>query len=618
MLHRSKIRILLVQITNKNYGDSVIADNTRFLLNKAIPRYALSQYVILDYAINTEDLEQVKYVDAIVFAGGGLVKFRQENLYRQVSELIMEAQRYDVPVFLNAVGVEGYDAEDERCKMLVEALNQPCVKAISVRDDVNCLKQNYVRNSKVRIREVYDPAVWSEKTYRIHSEPTGHPKYIGLGIARDTLFVDYGIDSIDRTYLLDLWKNIIILLEDRGYRWKIFTNGLDLDEMFAQSVLEEIGHGEKIVQPVNARALVGEIAAMDGMIACRMHSNIIAYSLGIPSIGLVWNDKMTHWGEKCGYRERYIPYTELQAENIVNQLERALHDNTCRPSWWKKHKTYKEIRHFVRWNCKPRNQQVPKLNVSKHMVAAALGGCDFKYKNMNTIPMMWESLKNGYRFLELDVRLSADEKLVCVNGWTEGTKKALGCVQQEGALSEKQFLDSAYYHHFPTCTFEQLIEEFSALPQEYKNAKLILDVGKPQTALLDSFYEQLVAVLRKFDIAESRIMIRMQRERDVAAFKNQKYPCKMVYFISAETVQAGEESAAYQKVMEFCKKKKIKTISMTDKTWTKELQEKLKSQGFQTMILSYTRAGDVIEAVQAGADLVASHYYGVDYLEKML
>ena len=57
---------------------------------------------------------------------------------------------------------------------------------------------------------------------------------------------------------------------------------------------------------------------------------------------------------------------------------------------------------------------------------------------------------------------------------------------------------------------------------------------------------------------------------------------------------------------------------MTDKTWTKELQEKLKSQGFQTMILSYTRAGDVIEAVQAGADLVASHYYGVDYLEKML
>ena len=92
----------------------------------------------------------------------------------------------------------------------------------------------------------------------------------------------------------------------------------------------------------------------------------------------------------------------------------------------------------------------------------------------------------------------------------------------------------------------------------------------------------------------------------------------MVYFISAETVQAGEESAAYQKVMEFCKKKKIKTISMTDKTWTKELQEKLKSQGFQTMILSYTRAGDVIEAVQAGADLVASHYYGVDYLEKML
>ncbi len=611
-LHRKKVRILLVQITNKNLGDSVIADNTRFLLKRASRCSLWKKYEILDYAINTEDLLQIQYVDAIVFAGGGLIKFRQENLYRQISEIIMEAQKYGVPVFLNSVGVEGYDEKDVRCMQLVEAINQPCVKMITVRDNIECLKKHYIRNEQIRIQEVYDPAICSEETYKIKKYYQN--SFIGLGIARENLYEDYGIPLINRSYLIDFWKKVIALLEKKGYQWKIFTNGLDKDEAFAQTILEEVGHGIKIQQPYDAMELVTQISRMQGMIACRMHSNIIAYALRIPSVGLVWNEKMTFWGEKCGYPERYIPYTQLNPQKVVDTLEDALKRGSKKPSWINQYRIYQEIRLFVRKYGKPRQKQVPQLNVDKHLVAPALGGCDYRYKNLNSIPQMYQALAKGYRYVEVDVRMAADGQLVCVNGWGNATKKALGMQDLEATLNTRDFKAAMYYHHFPTCTFSQFAETFSKLTQE-SYLKVILDVGKPKTDNLDAFYEQLITILKKNTIDEKQIIIRLQRERDVKAFAKQNYICKMCYFISDDVAMQPEK---YNKVIQFCKKNKIRMVSMTDRTWTVGLQHMLSKDEMQTLILSYNKAGDVITALQNGADFVASHYYGVDYLNKLL
>lgn len=615
-LHRKKIKILLVQITNKNFGDSVIADNTRFLLKKATKYAWWKKYEILDYAINTEDLAQIRYVDAIVFAGGGLIKFRQENLYRQVSQIIMEAQKHEVPVFLNCVGVEGYDEQDPRCLQLVEAINQPCVKMITVRDDIACLKEHYIENERIRVREVFDPALYSEETYK--TIKCDLDETIGLGIAREDLYKDYGITSIDRNYLIKFWKDVISLLEQKGYRWEIFTNGLDTDEAFAQIILDEVGHGKKIRQPFNARELISQIRRMSGMIACRMHSNIIAYSLGIPSIGLVWNEKMTFWGTKCGYPERYIPYTKLEARTVVEALVSALQEGSRKPSWKMKQRTYREIRFFVRKYIRHRRKtEILQLNIDKHLVATALGGYEYRYKNLNSIPQMYQSVAQGYQYVEVDVRMSADEQLLCINGWGSATKKALGLAVSDEILEAGKVLETRYYQYFPTCTFVQLVQAFSKFQQE-SNLKMILDVGKPKTEQLDFFYKQLTAILRQYQIDEKRIIIRLQRERDVKAFAKQQYACKKCYYIPEEAATQEDGGEKYGKIIRFCKKNKIRMISMTNQTWTEALQRQLKADGFQTLILSYTKVGEIIEALQNGADLVASHYYGVDYLNMLL
>ena len=71
-------------------------------------------------------------------------------------------------------------------------------------------------------------------------------------------------------------------------------------------------------------------------------------------------------------------------------------------------------------------------------------------------------------------------------------------------------------------------------------------------------------------------------------------------------------------ILAFCKKKKISLLSMNEKVWSKELQKELNERGFQTLIFSYYKTGDILAAIREGAELVASHYYSVNYIERML
>ena len=319
-MFRKKLKILMVQTMNMNLGDSVLADNDCYLMKKAM---GMRNCDLLRYSISSRDFSQVKYVDAVVFAGG-IIKCTNENFWQYMPEIINEAQKYNVPVFLSAIGVEKFYPDDMRSVSLKKALNQPCVKGISVRDDIDTLKRDYIENKDMKLYSVYDPAVWCAQTYKKYiKKKKQSTQLVGLGITREKLFADYGNEQIDRQFQLDFWKGIILELDKRNVKWKIFTNGDTYDEIFAKEVLSYVGHGEKLSAPLDAQTLVSDISQFSSVIAGRMHSNIISYALSIPSIGFVWNQKLRFWGEKIGYSERFIECDKLTVENVINAWEKA-------------------------------------------------------------------------------------------------------------------------------------------------------------------------------------------------------------------------------------------------------------------------------------------------------
>ncbi|MFX7845448.1 hypothetical protein ABTK14_24625, partial [Acinetobacter baumannii] len=76
----------------------------------------------------------------------------------------------------------------------------------------------YLKTGEKRVQTVSDPAVWTAQCYGVKKKKDA--SVIGLGIVRHRIFADNGTPSIDRTFLLEFWKEVIHGLEQRNLPWK--------------------------------------------------------------------------------------------------------------------------------------------------------------------------------------------------------------------------------------------------------------------------------------------------------------------------------------------------------------------------------------------------------------
>lgn len=583
-------RILLVRIVNRNLGDAVIGDTTRFLIQKAL-RSLGRRAVILDYDIASKDRSPIRYADCVVFAGGGILKYRYEHFYHYIAEILQEADRAGVPVMFNAVGMEGWDIENPNCRELQDALRLPCVKVVSCRDDEQLLHQTYLADSSAASMSVFDPAVWTAKAYSDIAY-TPQKDVVGLGIARYKLFADNGIPEVDHDVLLRFWQGVIAELEKRDIKWTVFTNGLASDEDFALEVLCSVGHGNMVGRPAEGWELARTIHSFRGIIACRLHSNIIAYSYGIPGVGLVWNEKLAMWGQKIGHPERFLRPEQFIPATAVDTLEQAFREENQGPSKEEYNSGYRVLRGFLKTcgrhkkrasaaflSASLRPHVIPTAplpsSVRPHLIAAALGGSDLQFNKINTVDTLKTSLEQGFRMLETDVRLSADGEPVLVNGWNETTYRRLAQPpvpgsQPEGAPTNPgapanpgaptypamplgAFCAARYYNTWHTATFEDLAWAMADLPQYFRpgrpRARVLLDVGRPRTADLRTMLKRIGTILAEADIPQTLFLIRLQTEKDVGVFQKSGLDMEIVYHLpnppkESPAVPAGAARAA--------------------------------------------------------------------------
>ena len=263
----------------------------------------------------------------IIFAGGGIIKYKVQNLPFYVDEITRIAEKRHIPVMFSAVGVEGYDEKDRRCLLLKKAINRKAVKIISTRDDDMTLKEKYCTNGQLILR-VADPAC-SVSRFVPQKKYSSSNKTIGLGMVRKDLFTDYGIE-VSEEKLLQLWAEIYRKLTDKGYQCKAFCNGAKSDWSFLGKWAEYMGFSAEqqaqvlIDRPESAEELIQIIQSFDGIVAVRLHAGIIAYSCGIPFAALVWNQKQRFFGEQIGLPERFLESKDFSGDRIVDCLIQAL------------------------------------------------------------------------------------------------------------------------------------------------------------------------------------------------------------------------------------------------------------------------------------------------------
>jgi polysaccharide pyruvyl transferase WcaK-like protein len=265
-------------------------------------------------------------VDAVVFAGGGFLKFRTQGLNYHVEHILRICDRQGIPVMMNAVGIEGYDAADARCRALRDAVSRPCVKTITTRDDIETLTRGYAPDGRIVTAQVGDPAFRAAEVYGLVRRADS--RTAGINVIRGAVYREYG-NRTGADALKDFYLGLLAELDARGVPWTLFSNGIREDYGFGVELLRETGPdcgGRLLDRPVNTKQFMEQVAGFGAVFGARLHACITAYALDIPVCGLIWNEKATFFSDIVGKREYFFTEDELDPARVAAAIERCLKD----------------------------------------------------------------------------------------------------------------------------------------------------------------------------------------------------------------------------------------------------------------------------------------------------
>ncbi len=271
---------------------------------------------------------KMKNVDFIVVDGAGLLEYCYNEYQEPLYTISKYAERHGLQVVYNAIGRAGeYNEKDFRCSILKAALRSDVVKYVSARDSLETVQQCAGKDMPVKL--LADAAFWMKEAYGIQ-EPEKREK-VGIGIVRGNSLKGYGYD-FDANDWVELFVNIAKLLEAKGYQYEFFTNGLNVDILLGKKILKAMNLPDEylVERPDDAEVLCDTINGYKGIITCRMHSSIAAFTMGIPSVILSWNDKVEKLMAIIGYEERAIKFVDFDAEYVVERFETALREGVSK------------------------------------------------------------------------------------------------------------------------------------------------------------------------------------------------------------------------------------------------------------------------------------------------
>lgn len=260
---------------------------------------SLKKREVPEYQIN-------QIYDLAVYAGGQLINPYFLKQMEAINTLLKEKE---IPIAYNAVGFGKFRSKQSQQRML-RLLEDDNVTYLSVRDGKTQLMEAGVERT---IHTVCDNAIFSSEVFQVEKQRS---KIVGLGIMY--------IES-EKDILISFWRATLMLLDKKGVHWQFFVNGSDEDYLFAEEILALHGcpADERYLKPrpQTPKELVETIAAFEKIISFRLHSHIIAYSLDIPSVAMVWDAKVKSFFEMIGYVERCYDYHHYDSSLLLHKLD---------------------------------------------------------------------------------------------------------------------------------------------------------------------------------------------------------------------------------------------------------------------------------------------------------
>ena len=319
-----KRNILVVSHVDDNFGDNLIRICFGKILSVVLQNLGLDQdKVTISYmALKEIDEAFVKNADIIAFAGGGLFGLSYLNFFDSLDRITLLAEEHQIPVIFSSIGINNMDASSENEHKLRAILQRKCIQAVSVRENLHIFRE-YAGQCDYEICKVCDPAVWTKYVYHnlLDHLPSHNGTLVGINVVRGGLFNDNGKQwklGDEIVFLNELKKS----LDDHGIPYRFYTNGSVLDDNALRFYADQCAiPSDQVILTHTTRELVQTVAQFDYVATIRMHSSIISYALSIPSVNLIWNDKIPFFYRNIGYPDRAIDLSEWNGGHVFDLLQ---------------------------------------------------------------------------------------------------------------------------------------------------------------------------------------------------------------------------------------------------------------------------------------------------------
>ena len=191
-------------------------------------------------------------------------------------------------------------------------------------DGVRLLQNDY---GLMNITYVGDPALWAGKVYNIKKK-TNKEIVVGINMIRPDIYQSYGKPNSVNSLIL-LYNDLLAELTKRGYKWRLFCNGMKEDYSLYARLSYSGNEGTQPVIPSTTQELLHTIASFDYVVGFRLHACIAAVALDIPVVGMIWDDKSKFFSKSMGIERYFVEPDQLSALRIVDLIEEQMKEPVC-------------------------------------------------------------------------------------------------------------------------------------------------------------------------------------------------------------------------------------------------------------------------------------------------
>ncbi|MGO3127131.1 MAG: polysaccharide pyruvyl transferase family protein [Luteimonas sp.] len=263
------------------------------------------------------------HTSLLIFGGGQVLNDVALNFPLKFQEVCRFTHSRGVPTAVNAAGVSenwSWLGRREFAKAFKSSMD-----FVSVRDNESKATLDSYIATRNQVQVTFDPAIWAKETYKVDSETSYSPRFrLGLGIANPKeLATQASGNEFHEPAFQSFWLDLVDGVDTSKYDVVLFTNGSSEDDAYLSKFSDRFRSLRPHInfsvepRPLCPEELVSSIASMDVIVAHRLHANIVAYSLGIPTLSLVWDRKVSSFNEMVG-RSHWC-YAGLDVGTLVSQ-----------------------------------------------------------------------------------------------------------------------------------------------------------------------------------------------------------------------------------------------------------------------------------------------------------